>query len=139
LGQWQFTVQGLRYYLTSRDPRYLQAFQTRYLDDKCWYKVTTLEQTLIDTLHRPMNCGGPAAVFEAWETAVERMDVTKLVGLLNQIKDRRLFQRAGYLLEAHGIDGVLPLADEDVGEPPVPLFAGIPFTRHSKRWGLLIP
>jgi predicted transcriptional regulator of viral defense system len=43
-------------------------------------RITTLEQTLLDTLHRPLSCGGPPIVIEAWEhTALGRSTNVDLV------------------------------------------------------------
>lgn len=137
LGQWQFTYQDVRYYLTLREPRFLRSFQKRYLSDKSWYRVTTLEQTLLDTLHRPASCGGPAIVFEAWDAARERLDTTALVSLLTEIGDDRLTRRAGFMLERLGLSVALPAAigHEDV----VSLLPGMPYTVAAPRWRVLVP
>ena len=37
-------------------------------------RITTLEQTLLDSLYKPFLCGGPEVVFEAWQDAVDRLD-----------------------------------------------------------------
>ena len=56
---------GCRRYTTRREAHRVVGVQTRYVNEKSRYRVTTLEQTLVDTLHRPHSCGGPAVVFEA--------------------------------------------------------------------------
>lgn len=137
LGQWQFTYQGVRYYLTVREPQFLRSFQTRYLSDKSWYRVTTLEQTLLDTLRRPASCGGPSIVFEAWELAGEKLDAATMVTLLRQIGDTGLSRRAGYML---GRLGISASALEDVVESEVvPLLPGMPYSSLDSRWQLLVP
>lgn len=137
LGQWQFTYHGLRYYLTAREPQFLKSHQTRYLSDRSWYRVTTLEQTLIDTLHRPVSCGGPAIVFEAWETATEKLDPAKMTALLEQVGDARLTRRAGYMLGRLGYD--VTALESAVDDAAVPLLPGVPYSTFDPRWRLFVP
>lgn len=137
LGQWQFAYQGLRYYLTAREPQLLRSYQIRYLNDKSWFRVTTLEQTLIDTLHRPVSCGGPAIVFEAWETATEKLDPVKMTTLLEQIGDARLSRRAGYMLGRLGFNVTAP--EFAVDETAIPLLPGVPYSTLDPRWRLFVP
>lgn len=137
LGQWQFTYQGLRYYLTFREPQLLRVSQVRYLNDKSWFRVTTLEQALLDTLHRPVHCGGPAVVFEAWSAALEKIDSSKMLGLLDQIGDPWLSRRAGYMLERIGIEcGAATAPDDDAA---ISLLSGIPYSTLDTRWNVFVP
>ena len=145
LGQWQFTYQGLRYYMTSREPRFLRYHQLRHLSDKSRYRVTTLEQTLVDTLHRPTSCGGPAVVFEAWESAAEVLNPEKMTTLLRQIGDLRLLRRAGYMLGRGGLNREVLEELEVLGaptgedEPALSLLPGIPYSTLDPRWRVLVP
>ncbi|MBC8121256.1 MAG: hypothetical protein H7Y22_05385 [Gemmatimonadaceae bacterium] len=109
LGSKQFTYRGMPYYLTQRERDLVVGVQRRYLDERTIIRITTLEQTLLDALHRPMSCGGPAVVFEAWETALERLDERRLAEYLEAIASSEVDRRVGYMLEnlGHRPGGVL--------------------------------
>jgi hypothetical protein len=100
LGTWLFVCQGLRYYQTSREVRLIPGIQTRHLGPTALIRITTLEQTLLDTLHRPLSCGGPAVVFEAWELGLRRVNEDKLDRYLMQMNRLQVAQRLGYILES---------------------------------------
>jgi hypothetical protein len=139
-GRPAFLFQGVPYFVSKRDPRYLQSFQRRALNQSSQYRVTSLEQTLLDTLHRPMRCGGPAVVFEAWENAVERLRPERMRELILHIGDPLLARRAGYLLEQQGRDvdpAVHALASVD--RIPVSLLHGIPYVNLNEHWQVLVP
>jgi hypothetical protein len=151
LGTLMFLRQGVPYYLTRRNQRWLRATQQRYLNDKTRFLVTTLEQTLLDTLHRPGSCGGPAIVFEAWETAREEINVELLATILLDIDDAHLIRRVGYMLELYEqpldelLATVLHNAQQAVqhtlAQDPAdvtPLLPGIPYRRLDTRWGLFV-
>jgi hypothetical protein len=146
LGQWQFTRQGVRFYLTTRDPRYLVRTQQRYVHELSRVRMTTLEQTLLDTLHRPMNCGGPAVVFEAWETGLERLDQDVLAGMLGEVDDPKLTRRVGVMLTntRRALEPALAAAMDVAAhsareQDAIPLFVGIPHTTIDTRWHVLVP
>jgi hypothetical protein len=144
IGNWLFTFRGTPYYTSRRDTRYLSDSQRRDLDRKSWFRVTSLEQTLLDTLHRPMSCGGLTVVFDAWEAALGRLRNEHLVELLRASGDHRLARRVGYMAQQAAIpvaDDVHALAREwgAFGEPPVALFGGIPYTTLDRRWNLRVP
>jgi hypothetical protein len=42
----------------------------RVVSPRTWLRITTLEQTLLDTLLQPLRCVGEAVVLEAWENGV---------------------------------------------------------------------
>ena len=149
IGSRQFEYSGVAYYLTLREDRYLAEPQFRYLSEKSQFRVTTLEQTLLDSLHRPMACGGPAVVFEAWDSAIERVAADRILELLRGLADEALTRRAGYMLTRIGMSHVAPEIADLLSEfrfaaaaafrPPYSLFQGIPYTRLDKQWGLLVP
>ena len=148
LGSAQFEYQHIRYYLSVRDATILRRHQQRFLNAFSRVRVTTLEQTLIDTLHRPMNAGGPSVVFEAWQAARGKFDDTVLVDLLLQIKHPLLARRVGYMLEQtfgspsrasaelnkHALSELVYDASE-----PASLIAFMPYKTHNARWQLLVP
>jgi predicted transcriptional regulator of viral defense system len=145
LGTVMFVWQGVSYYETKRDVRWLQATQWRYLNEKSQYQVTTLEQTLLDTLHRPASCGGPSVVFEAWETALEQINSDRLATLLQQIDDDILARRVGYMLtmldytlSPNLVDIVQQAQRTASFTDAAPLFAGMPYHRFDATWNLWV-
>ncbi len=145
LGSRAFSYQGIPYYTTRREAHRVIGVQTRYINEKSRYQVTTLEQTLVDTLHRPHSCGGPAVVFEAWGAAGDQLDGPRLAALVRAIGDERLARRVGYMLSqfapAH-VESVrvLVLASRTATGPDViPLLTGIPQTSIDSTWGVGVP
>ena len=145
LGIAAFSMDGVCCLLTGRDPKNLQGIQRRRLNPQCIVRVTTLEQTLLDCLHRPGSVGGAAAVFEAWETGVPKVKVDQLWMLLDAIGDTNLIRRTGYMLEHHQGDpalinrirSVLALRRSD--GPPASLLPSIPYTNTANDWHLKTP
>jgi predicted transcriptional regulator of viral defense system len=148
LGSAQFEYQNVPYYLSIRDTSILRKYQQRFLNARSRVRVTTLEQTLIDTLHRPMNAGGPSVVFEAWEAAAARLNDATLVDLLFQIKQPLIARRVGYMLE-RALGSPSPASTDlkkivseqmagDTGEPSS-LIAFMPYKTYDARWHLLVP
>jgi hypothetical protein len=140
LGREQFIYQGVPYYQTRREPKYLASHKIRMLSDRSRYRVTTLEQTLLDTLHRPSHCGGPAVVFEAWDSGADRLSADRMSQLLTALAEPELARRALYMLHRVGIDNVevhdLP---HTLDGPPQSLLHGVPYQRLDARWNLLVP
>jgi hypothetical protein len=149
LGTPLFWHKGLLYHRTSRDPQYLPGIQTRFLNDRAMFRISTLEQTLLDTLHRPMSCGGPSVVFEAWEEGLPRIDETRLLEYLSRIDNGPLARRVGYMLEARQYEAGKELTDllERHRKTVVPddaaawnsLLPGYTFSRRDERWLLEVP
>lgn len=102
LGTLLFNHNGVPYYWTKRDQGLLPGVQSIYLSADAIAKVTTLEQTLLDTLHRPWACGGPPVVFEAWERGLGRIDATLLAGYLKVIDRALVNRRVGCMLDLCG-------------------------------------
>jgi predicted transcriptional regulator of viral defense system len=94
-----FSYDGIPFYKTSRDKRLLPGAQLRYIGPTAVIRITNLEQTLLDTLHRPLACGGPSVVFEAWEQGLKRVDEERLAQYLLSMDHRPVVQRLGYILE----------------------------------------
>jgi hypothetical protein len=145
-GKLLFRYQGVPYYLTQRDPALLPGIQTVRLSPSCLVRMTTLEQTLLDTLHRPWSCGGPSVVFEAWERGLPLLDDARLAHCLTAIGRSDFTRRAGYMLEQFGhaaADGTLSVlldaAQAKVrngSEPTIPLLPDVPATRLNPTWGV---
>jgi hypothetical protein len=99
LGTLLFNYDGMPFYKTSREKRLLPGVQSRYIGPTTVIRITNLEQTLIDTLHRPLHCGGPAVVFEAWGQGLKRMNEDRLADYLASMDYRPIAQRLGYMLD----------------------------------------
>jgi len=120
--------------------------QTVWLAEHALARITTLEQTLLDTLHRPWACGGPSVVFEAWERGATLMDETRMAQHLRALDNAALSRRVGYLLEQQGhavtdpaLRGMLQDAQRQFAterQEPVPLLPGVPATQTVEEWGL---
>ena len=102
LGTQLFTFEGTPYYVTMRDRLLIPGVQTVRIASHFQMRVTTLEQTLLDTLHRPWSCGGPSVVFEAWERGTPIIDDSRLAQYLSELPNPDLMRRVGYLLEQNG-------------------------------------
>lgn len=148
LGTLLFRYQGVAYYFTQRDAALMPGIQTVRYSPSCLVRVTTLEQTLLDTLHRPWNCGGPSVVFEAWERGLPLLDEARLAQYLQMIGRTDFTRRAGYMLEQFdhlAADGDLRALLTDAknkvksgSQPTIPVLPGVPSTRCDSTWGLYI-
>lgn len=145
LGSRAFSYQGISYYTTRREAHRVVGVQTRYVSEKSRYRVTTIEQALLDTLHRPHSCGGPAVVFEAWGAAGDRLDGARLVTLARAIGDERLTRRVGYMVSqfapalVESVRDLVPANRSATGPDVIPLLAGIPQTSIDTAWGVGVP
>jgi len=148
LGTLLFRYQTVPYYATYRDPALMPGIQTVRLSPSCLVRMTTLEQTLLDTLHRPWNCGGPAVVFEAWERGLPLLDDARLAHCLKTIGRADFTRRTGYMLEQFGHDAsdsalLALLSDAKAkvrsgAEPTIPLLPDVPSKTLDEIWGLFI-
>ncbi|NJL29899.1 MAG: hypothetical protein HC897_19385 [Thermoanaerobaculia bacterium] len=149
LGTAILTYQGLPYYRTSRSSDLLVGYQLRYLDPRNLARVTTLEQTLVDTLHRPISCGGPEVVFEGWRNALDRLDDELLAALLERIGREDLSRKVGWMLETlerptqgrltDHLDQTRTEVDRSRVDTAPPLLQGFGNHRLDSRWMLRVP
>jgi hypothetical protein len=104
LGKLLFRFQGIPYYSTRRSARLVPGVQTRGRGPRAQVRITTLEQTLLDTLYKPFHCGGPEVVFEAWQESVasRRIDEERLVSHLRAMNYPATARRLGVMLELTG-------------------------------------
>lgn len=146
LGTLLFRYQGVPYYMTQRDPSLIPCIQTVRYSPSCQVRMTTLEQTLLDTLHRPWSCGGPSVVFEAWERGLPLLEEARLAHCLKAIGRTDFTRRAGYMLEQSGhtandsdLQALLTEAKAKVKActvPTIPLLPDVPSDRHNATWGI---
>lgn len=145
LGVLQFCTGGIPCYLTQRDPANLIGVQRRQLNPYCVVRLTTLEQTLLDCLHRPQSAGGAAVIFEAWEQGLKRTTPKKVMQLAEKIGDEVLLRRASFMIErfapgAHVLDEAKRLIGQIEPERDIPsLLPGIAFRHVDSVWGLRTP
>lgn len=102
LGTEVFTYQGIPCYLHRRRSNLLQGAQVRDVDARTRLRITSREQTLLDTLQTPAACGGVAVVFEAWENGTLDLDEERLAERLQGLNHPLVFRRVGAMLERLG-------------------------------------
>lgn len=127
-----------------REARLLPGTQLRYIGPRTIIRITDLEQTLLDTLHRPLTCGGPAVVFEAWDQGIERLQEDRLADYLASMEHRPTAQRLGYMLAdldykpGDKLAAVLNryLSQLDATDPSVyqQLFPGVKYSSLRRPW-----
>jgi hypothetical protein len=149
LGTKQFSYKGIPYYVTQRERRWVPGVQKRYLDERTIIQITTLEQTLLDTLHKPLSCGGVAVVFEAWETALGEIREERLVSYLKAIASPDVDRRVGYMIEnlkhrsGDALKAYLQIAHAHLNASPdstsIPLLPGLPSSSVNAQWLVEVP
>ena len=149
LGTEIFNFDDVGYYSNKRDASLVPGIQFRVVSPRCWLRITTLEQTLLDALMQPVRCGGEAVALEAWETGVKQIDADRMAEHLAKIQRDDLDRRVGAALEMVGADFTASalgrrlnavsdrLTAQDV--PEIPLLAGFEFPESSKTWKVRTP
>ncbi len=138
-------------YETRRDVTFVPGIQVRVVSPRTWLRITTLEQTLLDTLLQPLRCGGEAVILEAWENGAKAMDADRMSEHLGKIQRDDLGRRVGAVLDIIGADvaasslgrrlGALKkrLAAASAETPDIPLLRGCDFPDRSEAWKVQIP
>lgn len=151
LGTKIFYFAEVPYYLTRRGASLAPGIQMRVASPGTWLRITTLEQTLLDTLIQPVRCGGEAVVLETWENGVQRMDADRMAEHLSKIRREDLERRVGAILDLIGTD----IAATSLGRrlqalrkrlaacaqqiPDIPLLPGFQFPNLSGIWKVRTP
>jgi hypothetical protein len=104
LGELLFRFQGVPYYSTRRSSRLVPGIQMRNYGPRTQVRITTLEQTLLDTLYKPFHCGGPEVAFEAWQQAVtsHRVNEDRILKYLMAMNYPATARRVAVMLELVG-------------------------------------
>jgi hypothetical protein len=104
LGELLFRFQGVPFYSTRRSSRLVPGIQMRSYGPRAQVRITTLEQTLLDTLYKPFHCGGPEVVFEAWQEAVtsHRINEDRILKYLMAMNYPATARRVAVMLELVG-------------------------------------
>jgi predicted transcriptional regulator of viral defense system len=151
IGKVAFSYAGLPYYLTRRSRRLVPGIQNRSSGPRGRFRITTYEQSLLDTLHKPQNCGGPAVVLEAWQEATTsgRLDEERLVDYLVRMDYPSTSRRVGAMLQmidhtpsSHLAEYLAQVKqDTDRGAPyaPISLLPGFHFSRLDEGWLVELP
>ena len=149
LGTEIFHFEDVGYYLNKRDASLVPGIQFRVVSPRCWLRITTLEQTLLDALMQPVRCGGEAVALEAWETGVKQIDADRMGEHLAKIQRDDLDRRVGAVLEMIGANFAAStlgqrlnaVRDRLITEavPEIPLLAGFEFPELNKTWKVRTP
>jgi len=149
LGKNLFTYQGIPFYLTKRSISRLIGVQTRMLGPRTNIRITTLEQTLLDTLHKPIYCGGPSVIFEAWEEGLTRLDEDLLNDYLQKIDSLLILRRVGAMIEtlnfrpSHDFEVTLERCLENISQhsetSAIPILPGFEFPSLNAKWKVMTP
>jgi len=147
LGTLEFRFQGADYYTTNRDKSSIPGWQTRTRGPRTNLQMTTIEQTMLDTLWQSLKFGGESIVFEVWERGVQVWNSEKMAKHLATIDRQDWTRRVGAMLSLTGLkaEGNLKSLLEKSGkhlsgdEVPLALMPGLPATNLIKEWGILSP
>ena len=149
LGKKAFIYEGTPYYVTNRTKNLVPGVKERYLNEKTKFRITTLEQTILDTLHKPLSCGGPSVVFEAWENAIEEIKDETILEYLSKIDNPALSRRVGYMLDIMNyeignglhtfLESVKNAAKENDTAAPIPLLPGLNYNQINHEWLVRVP
>jgi hypothetical protein len=151
LGQELFRYQGASGYLTKRRRSDVVGVQRRVIGSRTSLRMTTLEQTLLDTMRYPRHCGGESVVFEAWERAVDRWDVDRLADHLAQLNQPEADRRVGAMLDLLDMPGGSTklqarldivreaLEKSNVMPPEIPVLADHEYPRVHPIWRVRLP
>jgi hypothetical protein len=149
LGTEIFHFEEVGYYLNKRDASLVAGVQFRVVSPRCWLRITTLEQTLLDALMQPVRCGGEAVALEAWETGAKLIDLDRMAEHLAKIQRDDLDRRVGAVLEMLGVDFAASTLEQRLNSvrsqlmtqdfPEIPLLAGFEFSELNKTWKVRTP
>lgn len=145
-----FTMGESVFYETSRYPALMPGIQVRLLSARNSLRITDLEQTLLDALTHPFQCGGSAVVFESWERASERIDPVRLCLHLKSINQPSLWRRAATMLSIvapSSDDAALAAVNEEARkaiasqseQEVISLLPDHQFAEMNSDWRVLVP
>jgi hypothetical protein len=148
-----FQYQSVPYYRTSRGAHTIVGIQYRQINDRSIARITTREQTLLDTLHRPISCGGPSIVWEAWRTGLASLDEARmcsyLATLAGSTADSTFARRVGYVLWTLNYDPGAELGalleetlrrlQSNADTPVIALFPGLRTVSVDSTWRVQVP
>jgi len=149
LGTLIFSYQGIPFYATKRTESRLVGVQKRIEGPRTQLRITTIEQTLLDTFFQPQACGGLSVVVEAWENGCSKLDQSRLALYLSKINNLDLIRRAGAMLEmvrepikSDSLRTLLMRTREAIAIttlPSITLFPGVKGSDFNRGWGVETP
>lgn len=149
IGTLIFSYDGADYYTTKRQKNTIPGTKSRYFNQRTILNITTVEQTMLDTLQYPVHCGGPEVVFEAWENHVDKIDEDILLDHLQRISTDTLNRRLGalYALLDYAPTATLRTYLENarntakaISDPyDITLLRGINYFNLNTDWNVLVP
>jgi predicted transcriptional regulator of viral defense system len=149
LGSRIFSYQGIPFYVTRRLQSRLVGVQTRIEGPRTRLRITTIEQTLLDTFFHPQACGGLSVVVEAWENGCSKLDQSRLASYLNKINNLDLIRRTGAMLDmisepikAESLKILLAHTKEGLtttNQSTIQMFPGIKSSDSNRNWGVETP
>jgi len=144
-----FSFQEIPYYSTKRLRKSAPGIKTRILSPLSKIRITTKEQTLLDTLQYPYHCGGPETVFEAWERQIRNLDEKLITDYLNKIQIAPLTRRVGAILNLYNhnptshLSAYLKKSKERFAARAelntISLLRGIAYSRIDTYWNVAVP
>ena len=150
LGTEIFRFAEVPYYETKRDAALVPGIQMRVASSKTWLRITTREQTLLDTLLQPVRCGGESVIMEAWENGLKEMNADRMAEHLSKIQREDLERRVAAVLDIAGVDvaatalgrrlqGLRERLAASPEIPEIPLLPGFQFGNVSQTWKVRTP
>jgi predicted transcriptional regulator of viral defense system len=149
IGTHIFTYGGVPFYSVKRVINSIPGIKTRIISPRTNIRITTVEQTLLDTLQYPIHCGGPEVIIEAWKLYINNLNEDLIRDYLKKIQIDPLTRRVGATLDlldhppTKNLDSFLKESRERIFflpyVPNIPLFRGINFRQNNHYWKVLIP
>ncbi|MDD2707396.1 MAG: type IV toxin-antitoxin system AbiEi family antitoxin [Verrucomicrobiae bacterium] len=149
MGQKVFTFQGIPFFWTRRIASRIAGIQIRQEGTRTQFRITTREQTLLDTLNRPIPCGGLAVILEAWEKGARTMDEKRLAEHLKTMSHADTCRRVGAIFDLIGhppapclkkqLDAIKPSLPSQTSKTIISLLPGINFPNTNDIWQVSIP
>jgi predicted transcriptional regulator of viral defense system len=151
LGTLLFRYNSTPFYWTRRSARLVPGIQMRSHGPRAQIRITTLEQTLIDTLYKPFHCGGPEVIFEAWREGLAsgRVDQVILADYLTRMQYPASARRLAALLNILGVPPGKDLASvlekfRQAIDPTNPfvrisLLPGVRYQELNRQWQVDTP
>jgi predicted transcriptional regulator of viral defense system len=131
----KYTIEGYKFVLIQTDSDNIWGIERKTMGDRK-IRITDLERTLIDGLTHTQYCGGFREVLSAFEKALERIDITRLIAYSKKctvVAQKRL----GWILDNLSMMPATPLKIArtnyyDVLDPTGPRRG-----KYNKKWMIL--
>jgi len=146
IGTLLFEYDTLPYYSNRRKQALVPGVTERFMSSKNRYHITTVEQTLLDTLQHPFPCGGPEVIFEVWENQ-DNINQDALQKLLITIDNNALCRRVGAMFDLfkykynNDLAVLLEKSRLQIERETLslPLLAGMNYSALDNKWKILVP